>query len=95
VLRVLRWTGHDLEDTPHGRPPRSGDAQEGEADTAGDADGTDVGAALEGDGAADPDADGAAEPEAVGEVLGSPLTTGDGDAADFCVRRPPWPPRRP
>ena len=47
------------------------------------------------DGAADPDADGAAEPEAAGEVLGAALTAGDGDAADFCVRRPPWPPRRP
>jgi len=95
VLGVLRRTGHGPEDTPHGRPPRSGDAQEGDADAAGDADGADVGAAPEADGAAEPDADGAAEPEAAGEVLGAALTTGDGDATGVDVRRPPWPPRRP
>jgi hypothetical protein len=95
VLGALRRTGHDLEDTPHGRPPRSGEAQEGEADTIGDADGADVGAAPEADGAADPDADGAAEPEAAGELLGAVLTAGDGEVAGFCVRKPPWPPRSP
>jgi hypothetical protein len=69
LFGVPRRTGHDLEDTPHRRPPRD-DAQEGEADGAGGADGTAEGADPEADGTAEPEADGDADPEAAGEVLG-------------------------
>jgi hypothetical protein len=89
LLGVLRRTGHDLEDTPHGRPPRSGGAQDGEGEGAGDTDGADVGADGDADGAAEPEAAGEAELEAPGDVLGAALTAGDGLAVGFWVRKPP------